>query len=111
MNRRAFIGALAAATAGFALDPERLLWRPGAKTIFLPAATPLWVPAVGDLVALGGIDNATFSFWRNQQDDRVYINAGLRNMRPATEPRQLLGVYAGDGWVQVGGRVEALLRA
>lgn len=36
LNRRGFLGALAAALAGATLDPERLLWRPGAKTIFLP---------------------------------------------------------------------------
>jgi hypothetical protein len=36
MNRRLFLQLGAAAAAGFALDPERLLWRPGAKTIFLP---------------------------------------------------------------------------
>lgn len=33
MNRRAFLGSLAGALAGATLDPERLLWRPGAKTI------------------------------------------------------------------------------
>jgi hypothetical protein len=37
MNRRAFLQALLAGSAGFALDPERLLWVPGAKTIFLPS--------------------------------------------------------------------------
>ena len=36
MNRRAFFGALGAGAAGFVIDPERLLWRPGAKTFFLP---------------------------------------------------------------------------
>jgi len=35
MNRREFIASLAAA---FALDPERLLWIPGAKKIFIPSA-------------------------------------------------------------------------
>lgn len=33
MNRRNFIATLA---AGLALDPERLLWRPGAKLISIP---------------------------------------------------------------------------
>jgi hypothetical protein len=36
-SRRAFLGLSAAALAAFALDPERLLWRPGARTIFLPS--------------------------------------------------------------------------
>jgi hypothetical protein len=45
INRRGFLKRLAAsstAVAGaFAIDPERLLWVPGAKTIFLPAEKPL----------------------------------------------------------------------
>jgi hypothetical protein len=36
-SRRAFLGLSAAALAAVALDPERLLWRPGARTIFLPS--------------------------------------------------------------------------
>jgi hypothetical protein len=32
MNRRAFLAAI----AGLTLDPERLLWRPGAKLISIP---------------------------------------------------------------------------
>jgi len=36
MNRRGFLATLLAGAAGFALDPERLLWVPGQKTIFLP---------------------------------------------------------------------------
>lgn len=39
MNRRAFLNALTAAAAGFVLDPERLLWTPGRKTIFVPPPT------------------------------------------------------------------------
>jgi len=35
-TRRAFLGSLAAAAAAFALDPERALWVPGAKTISIP---------------------------------------------------------------------------
>lgn len=33
MNRRSFLATLA---AGLTLDPERLLWRPGAKMISIP---------------------------------------------------------------------------
>lgn len=35
MNRCGFLSTLA---AGFAIDPEKLLWRPGAKMISIPAA-------------------------------------------------------------------------
>lgn len=35
VNRRAFLQLAGAAVAGLALDPERLLWMPGEKTIYL----------------------------------------------------------------------------
>jgi hypothetical protein len=35
MNRRAFVQLAGAAAAAFVLDPERVLWRPGARTHFL----------------------------------------------------------------------------
>lgn len=38
MNRRRFLSLFGAAAAGAVLDPERLLWVPGAKTIVLPPA-------------------------------------------------------------------------
>ena len=38
LSRRGFLTALSAAMAGSVLDPERLLWVPGRKTIFLPPA-------------------------------------------------------------------------
>ena len=37
ISRRGFLSLLPAGVAGLTLDPERLLWRPGAKTIFLPS--------------------------------------------------------------------------
>lgn len=37
MNRRGFLGALLGGTAALALDPEKLLWRPGAKLISIPS--------------------------------------------------------------------------
>ena len=36
MDRRAFLGLFSTALATAAYDPERLLWRPGTKTVFLP---------------------------------------------------------------------------
>lgn len=40
IGRRGFLGAMATAAAGMTLDPERLLWVPGAKTFFLPPEKP-----------------------------------------------------------------------
>lgn len=37
MNRRGFFGFLGGVAATAVLDPERLLWVPGTKTIFLPS--------------------------------------------------------------------------
>jgi hypothetical protein len=47
VTRRALLGFFAAA----ALDPDRLLWRAGAKRVSIPAARPFL--AVGDLVIFG----------------------------------------------------------
>ena len=38
MNRRLFLHQLTLAASALTLDPERLLWTPGAKTISLPPA-------------------------------------------------------------------------
>lgn len=48
LNRRGFLGSLAAAGALMGLDPEKLLWRPETKKIFIPGIVPenmqfLWV--------------------------------------------------------------------
>jgi hypothetical protein len=36
INRRGFLGLLGGGATALALDPERLLWVPGAKTISIP---------------------------------------------------------------------------
>jgi hypothetical protein len=38
MNRRAFFASLLGGTAAAAIDPERLLWTPGARLISIPPA-------------------------------------------------------------------------
>jgi hypothetical protein len=61
MNRRGFLQTLAAGLAGAALDPERLLWTPGAKTHFLPPPKGWERTAsgvmfrVGDIVTFEGV--------------------------------------------------------
>ncbi len=37
MNRRGFLFSATAAVAAMAIDPERLLWTPGERTIFVPS--------------------------------------------------------------------------
>lgn len=41
MNRRGFIQSLTALAGTMTLDPERLLWRPGERTVFIPPAPKL----------------------------------------------------------------------
>jgi hypothetical protein len=46
MNRRGFLSALIGSGLSAAVDPEKLLWTPGQRTIFIPPArnvlTPQW---------------------------------------------------------------------
>lgn len=53
MNRRSFLGLLGVGAAGFALDPERLLWRPGEKSYHF-ISRPFDGFAVGDVLAFNG---------------------------------------------------------
>lgn len=48
LERRGFLGVLAAGVAGVALDPERLLWQPGKRTY-----VDLWTPPKPPLVTDG----------------------------------------------------------
>lgn len=68
-SRRSFLAAMAAACV---LDPERLLWVPGAKMISIPARPFL---AVGDIVTIGGIP------WR------YIVTAEARSIERATDAR------------------------
>jgi hypothetical protein len=47
MNRRSFLTALGIGVTAATLDPEKLLWIPGKKTIFIP---PAKVPEIAKLV-------------------------------------------------------------
>ena len=48
-DRRAFLGLLTAAAAGLVLDPERLLWVPGRKTIFVMPPAPMRMVRLYDI--------------------------------------------------------------
>jgi hypothetical protein len=53
MNRRTFLGVSAAAAAAMVLDPERLLWVPGAKTFFLPSQQIVTAETMADALRAG----------------------------------------------------------
>lgn len=72
MTRRGFIAAFAAAVA---LDPEKLLWRPGEKLISIPAPRLPFYLEVGDVV--------TFAPW----PERYIVTAAARSMHEIAAPR------------------------
>lgn len=59
MDRRRFLESLILGASALAIDPERLLWTPGAKTIFIPPA-----PVVVRLV---------YDCWIRQADGRIRV--------------------------------------
>lgn len=57
ISRRSFFGVLATVAASAALDPERLLWVPGQRKIFIPAPARVLASAdlrVGDVFTIAG---------------------------------------------------------
>ena len=79
MNRRAFLTALALGSAGFAFDPERLLWVPGARTIFLP---PVHRLVLGEWVtreAFRALANQlSFANYVNRSYDEPWVGQTVR---------------------------------
>jgi hypothetical protein len=79
VNRRGFLGTLAAAVTGAVLDPELLLWKPGEKTFFLPSVQP---------VAL--LDEWYDASWEDADlDDYVPSARGNRIVTPDKVVRQI----------------------
>lgn len=96
MNRRAFFGLLGAGAAGFVIDPERLLWRPGAKTFFLPSVrSAYWPPGLvtgpvitamaadGQWVEIGYIHDIEVGTLTNVAEAHLEL-FGLRRSDPLT---------------------------
>jgi hypothetical protein len=69
LSRRVFFGLAAGAAAGMALDPEQLLWVPGAKTIFLPTPKQEIRSAVslqrGDIFTIEGVFSVNPATYRH----------------------------------------------
>jgi len=73
MNRRGFLSSLAIAAAGLALDPEKLLWVPGKKTIFIPPAPPTLLfrnIRAETWAAIHDRYNNAVIAWRSQRNER-----------------------------------------
>jgi hypothetical protein len=71
MNRRRFIASSLAAVTGLTLDPERLLWVPGAKTIFIPRTELILSP--GTILP---VHAATVDAMNREWDATLYYGAG-----------------------------------
>lgn len=91
ISRRSFLGLSASALAGFTLDPDRLLWRPGARTIFIPAPSQsLYYSTivVGGLVQRGQrISSARYSrllgkeiVWADNGERRIDVTFPWRRL-------------------------------
>jgi len=53
VNRRQFLALGGAAATAMVLDPERLLWVPGARTFFLPSPEIVTAQTMEDALGLG----------------------------------------------------------
>ena len=65
VTRRGFFGAIAAAAVGLALDPDRLLWVPGQKTIFLPSVRQATSVEMAELLRPGDVFTISGHYARN----------------------------------------------
>jgi hypothetical protein len=78
INRRGFLGLLAGVAATAVLDPDRLLWVPGAKTISIPAPRVFTISAA-DLTIPGWTPVAVLSddiqTWLNKFTDEYFAES------------------------------------
>jgi hypothetical protein len=81
LNRRHFLTALGLGTAGFALDPEALLWRKGARSFFLPSVVKR-TPAGLTLVEA----QALYNYYQSKIADLVNLKVGPPWTTPWTTP-------------------------
>lgn len=73
MDRRGFLRSLLTGAAALTLDPERLLWVPGAKTISIPKAI--------EPVSFGGVKIVTCQWMPNSE----IIFLQIEKIRPQLE--------------------------
>ena len=114
MRRRDFLKFGAVAAAALAIDPERLLWTPGRKTIFLPTARQLEYLQAGELVTFD--IETTWGFHRNV-DHGSWVFVRKNDVRKLTGPLngRMIGVVErvdrADVKLQTGGWVNVLVTA
>jgi hypothetical protein len=97
MNRRQFVAMMTTAVGVSALDPERLLWRPGARRYFdIRQAWPLTGRLTrGDLVTFDGCYAVGTS---GQSTERLQMFVVTEDVQGALTPRVLQPSMRGPGW-------------
>lgn len=94
IGRRGFLEFLGAAGAGFVVDPERLLWVPGRKTIFVLPPLTSWPALTGSslVCAIMDFQRQTNLLFRQAFDRMVFDALGDAGGRPAGEGPKGIGV-------------------
>jgi hypothetical protein len=103
LTRRNFFKLGAAAVATMALDPEKLLWTPGEKTIFLPPAGGWATRYVGMDLGHGESHAAVVAFLKqNQEDYNRIVGASLESIEHGNyggiiEPHPMMPHFGANG--------------
>lgn len=101
ITRRGFLGALAAAATGLVLDPERLLWLPGQKTIFLPPIET-FQPTGNVFVTPDWITKETLRLFKNQLQVMSLVNRAYDRSSGGAIVGDTISVRLPTGFARVG---------
>jgi hypothetical protein len=86
MNRRSFIAGIGAALSGAVLDPDQLLWRPGARLISVPRPSRPSRPSRNVLLAPQVVTHMVMVRLQNNLDLQRALNAQYRSSLRSTTP-------------------------
>lgn len=99
MNRRGFLSTLIGSAGAMVLDPEKLLWRPGAKLISIPAPRTVETISImpigchlekGDLFSIAGVYSFNPVARESSEKPQIFVVTGASedglymDLRPAT---------------------------
>lgn len=94
MDRRTFLQIGSSLLAGLALDPERALWLPGQKKIFIPPAKPIEIYDTIDYAKLNWMFNR--SVWIGDAGMERYPNLGAAIKAEPQWLQERVNKYAHD---------------
>jgi hypothetical protein len=102
MNRRGFLGTLLGATAVMALDPEKLLWVPGQKKIFVPKPKMITVTFCIDKQYIIEFIQENSVYIASAVSKRANIDRDILNLRTSTPLQVGDVVTVSGGWAPYG---------